>query len=160
MASYDFVPYALTGLSAAMQTPGEGARAATTVTVPIEDDKGGKDAAGQDVTIFGPGDVLGVDPGQIVRRYPAPGSTNAEETFHAHIEFDRPEVPWAFSAQTPQDTMQAWLALVVLERDEVELGADAGRAAARSCRSTPRACRRSTRPGRGLTLRPSAVRRP
>lgn len=119
MASYDFVPYALTGLSAAMQTPATGSRATTHVTVPIEDDKGGSDSAAQDVTIYGPGDVFGVDPGQIVRRYPAAGSTNAEETFHAHIEFDRPEVPWAFSAQTPSDTMRAWLALVVLERDEV-----------------------------------------
>lgn len=120
MAAYDFVPYALTGLSAAMVTPATGARASTHVTVPIEDDKGGSDAAGTDVTIYGPGDVLGVDGGQIVRRYPAPGSTNAEETFHAHIELDRTEIPWAFSAQTPGDTMRAWLALVALERDEVE----------------------------------------
>lgn len=120
MAAYDFVPYALTGLSAAMMTPATGARASTHVTVPIEDDKGGSDSAGTDVTIYGPGDVLGVDQGQIVRRYPAPGSTNAEETFHAHIEFDRTEIPWAFSAQTPGDTMRPWLALVALERDEVE----------------------------------------
>jgi hypothetical protein len=120
MASYDFVPYALTGLSAAMQTPSTGARASTHVTLPLSDDKGGSDTAEQDVTLFGPGDVLGVDPGQIVRRYPSPGSTNAEETFHAHIEFDRPELPWAFSAQTPGDRLRAWLALVVLERDEVE----------------------------------------
>ncbi len=120
MASYDFVPYALTGLSAAMQTPAAGPRAKTHVTLPISDDKGGSDKAEQDVTLFGPGDVLGVDSGQIVRRYPSPGSTNAEETFHAHIEFDRPEVPWAFSAHTPGDRMPPWLTLVVFERDEVE----------------------------------------
>ncbi len=64
--------------------------------------------------------MLGVDPGQVVRRYPSPGSVNAEETFHAHIEFDRPELPWTFSAQTPGNTMRPWLALVVLERGEVE----------------------------------------
>lgn len=120
MASYDFVPYALTGLSAAMQTPSTGARASTHVTLPLSDDKGGSTTAEQDVTLFGPGDVLGVDPGQIVRRYPSPGSTNAEETFHAHIEFDRPELPWAFSARTPGDRLPAWLALLVFERDEVE----------------------------------------
>ena len=120
MASYDFVPYALTGLSAAMQTPPTGPRATTHVTLPISDDKGGSDKAEQDVTVFGPGDVLGVDSAQIVRRYPSPGSTNAEETFHAHIEFDRPELPWVFSAHTADDRMPAWLALVVFERDEVE----------------------------------------
>lgn len=120
LESYDFVPYALSGLAAAMQTPTTGARAATHVTVPISDDKGGSDKADRDVTLFGPGDVLGVDPAQIARRYPTPGSTNAEETFHAHIEFDRPELPWAFSAHTAGDQMPPWLALVVFELDEVE----------------------------------------
>lgn len=120
MAAYDFVPYALTGLSAAMQTPASGIRARTHVTLPITDDKGGSATAEQDVTLFGPGDVLGTDGGQIVRRYPPPGATTAEETFHAHIEFDRPELPWAFSAHTPGPRMPAWLALVVFERDEVE----------------------------------------
>ena len=121
LAAYQFVPYALSGLSAAMQTPAGGAiRASTTVTVPITDDAGGTGKAERQVTLYGPGDVIGVDPGQIVRRYPAPGSRTAEETFHAHIEFDRPELPWAFSAQTPADRMRAWVALVVLERDECE----------------------------------------
>ena len=120
LEAYDFVPYALTGLSAAMTTPGAGARATTHVTIPIADDKGGTGKAERDVTLYGPGDVLGIDPSQVVRRYPPPGSTNAEETFHAHIEFDRPELPWAFSAATPGVRMPAWIALVVFEREEVE----------------------------------------
>ena len=120
MAAYDFVPFAVTGLAAAMQTPAAGVRPTTVVTLPLGDDTGAGTSATQDVTLFGPGDVLGVDPGQIVRRYPSQGSTNAEETFHAHIEFDRPELPWAFSAHTPGDQMPAWLALVVFEHDEVE----------------------------------------
>lgn len=120
LAAFDFVPYALTGLAAAMRTPDSGVRSFTHVTLPLTDDKGGAAAAEQDVTLYGPGDVLGIDPGQIVRRYPPPGSTNAEETFHAHIEFDRPELPWAFSACTPGERMPAWLALVVFERDEVQ----------------------------------------
>lgn len=120
LAAYDFVPYALTGLSAAMQTPATGTRASTRVTLPLSDDAGGTAAAQQDVALYGPGDVLGVELGQVVRRYPAPGSTKAEETFHAHIEFDRPEVPWAFSAHTAADRMRAWIALVVFEKHEVQ----------------------------------------
>ena len=117
--SYDFAPWVLSGLSAARQAPASGTRPATHVTLPLSDDKGRSGSAERDVTLYGPGDVLGVDPDQIVRRYPAPGSTNAEETFHAHIEFDRPELPWAFGAETPADRMRPWLALVVFERDEV-----------------------------------------
>ena len=120
LEAYDFVPYAVTGLSAAMTTPASGSRATTHVTIPIADDQGGTATAERDVTLYGPGDVLGIDPGQVVRRYPSPGSTNAEETFHAHIEFDRPELPWAFSAATPQLRMRPWIMLVVFERDEVE----------------------------------------
>ena len=116
LASYEFVPWALSGLAAAQRTPASGARAGTTVTVPLGDDKGGSDAVARDVTLLGPGDVLGIEPGQIVRRYPPPGSVSAEETFHAHIEFDRPELPWSFSARTPEERMPAWLALVVFER--------------------------------------------
>ncbi len=117
---FDFVARVLSGLSAAMQSPAQGTRPRTTITVPINDDKGGSDTASQTITLYGPGDVLGVDGAQIVRRYPAPGSTNAEETYQAHIEFDRPELPWVFSAQTPSDQMSAWLTLVVLETTEIE----------------------------------------
>ena len=121
LEAYDFVPYALTGMAAAATRPtGVGVRATTTVTVPIADDQGGTASAAQDVTLHGPGDVLGIDPGQIVRRFPPPGSTNSEESFHAHIEFDRPELPWAFSAATRERRMLPWLALVVFDKSEIE----------------------------------------
>lgn len=117
---YQFVPYALSGLASAMQAPTSGLRASTEVTVPLTDDAAGSATVTRRVTLYGPGDVIGVDPAQVIRRYPAPGSMTAEETFHAHIEFDRPELPWAFSADTPGPRMRPWLTLVVLEADEVE----------------------------------------
>lgn len=120
LASYTFVPYALSGLAAAQVSPaGSATRGRSTVTVPIGDDAGGTDSVSRTVEVHGPGDVLGVDLRQVVRRYPAPGTVDAEETCHPHIEFDRPELPWAFSAQTPGDMMRPWVALVVLEEREV-----------------------------------------
>lgn len=120
LESYVFVPYALSGLGAAMSDPGEDPlRATTRVTLPIADDAGGRASVSKDITVYGPGDVLGLDRAQVVRRYPTPGTVNAEETFHAHIEFDRPELPWAFSAESRRDGMRPWLALVVLEAREV-----------------------------------------
>ena len=114
LQTYEFVPYALSGMAAAMRTPTTGLRASTDVSVPLSDDAGGAATVTRTVTLYGPGDVIGVDPAQILRRYPAPGSTTAEETFHAHIEFDRPELPWAFSAHTPQARMRPWLTLVAV----------------------------------------------
>lgn len=118
LQTYEFLPFALSGLASAMVTPTTGLRATTEVSIPVTDDAGGAETVRRTVSLYGPGDVLGVDPLQILRRYPAPGSTNAEETFHAHMEFDRPELPWAFSAQTPAPKMRPWLTLIVLEADE------------------------------------------
>lgn len=118
LQTFEFLPFALSGLASAMVTPTTGLRATTEVSIPVSDDVGGQETVRRTVSLYGPGDVLGVDPLQILRRYPAPGSTTAEETFHAHIEFDRPELPWAFSAQTPDARMRTWLTLIVLEADE------------------------------------------
>lgn len=120
LQTYQFVSYALSGLASAMTNPDQRLRATTEVTVPLTDDTGGETSVSRWVTVYGPGDVIGVDPAQIIRRYPSPGSITAEETFHAHIEFDRPELPWAFSAETPGPKMRPWLTLVALEVGEAE----------------------------------------
>ena len=43
----------------------------------------------RDLTLYGPGDVIGIDPGEIIRCEPVSGTWKAEETFVAHVEFDR-----------------------------------------------------------------------
>lgn len=87
--------------------------------VDVEDDKGGKTPVQKTLTLRGPGDVLGLQSGQIVRRYPAPNTPDAEDTFLAYVEFDRPELPWLFTPFAPagpdQEKLVPWLALVVLE---------------------------------------------
>lgn len=140
MGTYDFVPYAVTGLAGALAAPtGEATRASMTVTVPVRDETDRPDLpVSRTVTVYGPGDVATLDPNQIVRRYPTPGATAAEETFQAHIEFDRPELPWAFSAAAPADDMRPWLTLLVLTADEVSWEPAAG--APNPVISVPAAC--------------------
>ncbi len=117
----EFASFAVGGLAAAARTPAAGeVRSSSHVELPLADDAGGTDSAGLTVTLFGPGDVRGIDPRQIVRRYPAPGTRTAEETVLAHLEFDRPEMPWAFSAAPAQGALRPWLTLVVVERAAVE----------------------------------------
>jgi len=112
-----FSSYAVGGLAAAALTPQQGeVRSRSVVTVPLSDSSDGKTTSQMAITLFGPGDVRGIDPAQIVRRHPAPGAVTAEETVLAHIEFDRPELPWAFSATTVGPTMKPWLALIVVEK--------------------------------------------
>lgn len=117
---YSFLPWVRTGLSSIVQDPASGEmRATVTVGVDVEDDGGGKTPVQKTLKLRGPGDVLGLQPGQIVRRYPAPNTPDAQDTFLAYVEFDRPELPWLFTPFAPsgpnQERLAPWLALVVLE---------------------------------------------
>jgi hypothetical protein len=120
---FTFLPWARTGIAAAVQAPATGIRAGVTVTVPVE---GGATPVpvSQDLLVRGPGDVLAVSGGQVIRRYPQPGAMHAEDTFLAHVEFDRPDFPWIFSPAAPGDggsRLTPWVALVVLRSARAEL---------------------------------------
>ena len=116
----EFAAYAVGGLGAAAETPASGVRASSRVSIPLADSAGGSAVVERDIVLYGPGDVRGLDAAQIVRRYPAPGTRTAEETVLAHIEFDRPEMPWAFSAARAADRLRPWLTLIVVEKAHVQ----------------------------------------
>ncbi len=123
----DFASFAVSGLAATADAPADGqVRSSSEVTIPLQDSAGGHDSAGTTVTLYGPGDVVGIDHDQIVRRYPAPGTLTAEETVLAHVELDRPELPWTFSAARAEGSLRPWVALVVAERSTVEWEARTG----------------------------------
>jgi hypothetical protein len=66
--------------------------------------------------LVGPGDVLGLDPAQILRVSPPPGTSNAEVELFPSIELDDPDLPWAFSPLPAVGTRCApWLCLVVVK---------------------------------------------
>lgn len=110
-----FLPFVRQGLTPAANA---GARANVSVSFRLE-------AAGQpsrDVSrtlaLAGPGDVLGIEPRQVLRVSPAAGARDAEPDFFPLIEFDAPELPWAYSPTQPAGSRLApWLALVVVEAD-------------------------------------------
>ncbi|MHB9005828.1 MAG: hypothetical protein ACYDC1_02755, partial [Limisphaerales bacterium] len=79
------------------------------------------------VRLRGPADVTGLDPAQIVRRDPPPGSRDFEPNYFAGIEFARPDFPWLFTPLRAgvEARLRPWLCLVVV------------------------------RPGEGVTLRPA-----
>jgi hypothetical protein len=120
---FTFLPWARTGIAAAVQAPAAGIRAGVTVTVPVE---GGAAPVpvSQELLIRGPGDVLAISGSQVIRRYPQSGAMHAEDTFLAHIEFDRPDFPWIFTPAAPSDggsRLTPWIALVVLRAARAEL---------------------------------------
>jgi len=71
------------------------------------------------VHLFGPGDVIGIDPRHIIRTEPRNLTVNFEPNFLAGIEFDQPDFPWLFTPALPNgDRLRPWLALVVLKDAE------------------------------------------
>lgn len=47
--------------------------------------------------LLGPGDVLGLAPGQVIRAEPADGATGVEPTLFAAVEFSELGLPWLFT---------------------------------------------------------------
>ena len=120
---YTFVPWARSGLSAALKSPaGDALRATVEASVMVRGDSGESAPAGNTLTLRGPGDVISIDSAQIIRRVPQGDALDAEENFLAHIEFDRPELPWLFSPYEPSgDELKPWLALVVCDASVSEV---------------------------------------
>jgi hypothetical protein len=65
--------------------------------------------------VAGPADVTGLQPGAIVRRYPAPGAADHESDRCPYVELADPTLPWRYTpAPTPASAnLHPWLVLVV-----------------------------------------------
>jgi hypothetical protein len=80
-----------------------------------------------DYELFGPGDVQRLAVGAIVRRFPAPGSSDAEQPKVALIEFSAVDLPWRYTPRAAAGAvLRPWLVLVVGRRtpDEIVLRPD------------------------------------
>jgi hypothetical protein len=74
------------------------------------------DSAQASVTVLGPGDVVAIDPAEIVRSDPPAGALNWTPNWFPLVEFDRPDLPWLFSPYGPSgDRLRPWLVLAVVE---------------------------------------------
>jgi hypothetical protein len=140
MVGYTFLRWLRSGAAGAItgiQGAGaQGSRAVFPVLLRVD----GVGDVRRDVALHGPGDVVGLSPRQVVRRFPEPGCTTADASCFAHVEFDDPDLPWRYTpfhertapdaagvALAAQGTLTPWLALVVIEEQEgVTLGYTAG----------------------------------
>lgn len=72
------------------------------------------------VRLRGPADVVGIDPHEIVRMDPRPGTADFEPNYLAAIEFDRPDFPWLFTPARADASgrLRPWLCLVVVRAQQ------------------------------------------
>ena len=110
-----FLPFVRQGLTPAANA---GARANVSVSFRLESAGQPSRDISRTLALAGPGDVLAIEPRQVLRVSPAAGARDAEPDFFPLIEFDAPELPWAYSPTLPAGSRLApWLVLVVVEAD-------------------------------------------
>ena len=70
--------------------------------------------------LYGPGDVTGIDPQQVVRIEPRMMTSNFEPNLFPAIEFDRPDFPWLFTplSEGVHEQLRPWLVLVVIKKQD------------------------------------------
>jgi hypothetical protein len=116
-----FLPWLRQGLAARIATPDPlttplPAQAPLGVTLGVNN----VDAASVGVRLFGAGDVIGIDPRQVVRTEPPAGTDNYEANDLAAVEFDNPDLPWLFTpaAADGQGRLRPWVVLVVVRKQD------------------------------------------
>jgi hypothetical protein len=118
-ATYHFLSFVRRGFAASIAQPdtfGSAQPALATARVGVS--VSGVPQPAHDAVVRGPGDVVGLVRSQIVRTDPIDGAVGVEPNYFAHVEFDRPELPWLFTPAAPVgERLRPWLALVVLELD-------------------------------------------
>ena len=63
--------------------------------------KVGGELVSQTLRVRSPGDVVGIDPTQVVRTDPRPGTVHFEPNYFPAIEFAMPDLPWLFTPAAP-----------------------------------------------------------
>ena len=120
-ANYVFLPWVRQGAAAGIQTvdtlndtpPGA-------VALPVKLRVNNTDEIARNVRLFGPGDVVGIDPQQVIRTEPRNLATDFEPNYFAAIEFDRPDFPWLFTPAKADGSnrLRPWLCLIVVRKQQ------------------------------------------
>ena len=128
LATFQFLPWVRRGLSASLANPDTAgtdppARAQLPVRLTVTALRSGSVAsaqpAGVTALLYGPGDVVGVDPRHVIRTEPRDLTPNFEASYFAAIEFDHPDFPWMFTPAAPSGArLRPWISLVVLKDGE------------------------------------------
>ena len=95
IGEYTFLPWVRTGLASALEPPaGDTVRAVVHLSVTVQDDNGVRvEVPPKTLTLRGPGDVIGLDSSQIIRRFPMPGARDAEEVCSPTLSSIGPSCP-------------------------------------------------------------------
>lgn len=123
---YRFMPVVRRGLARSYATPDAVAglearplvQVGLTLSALLDGNPAGTVENSVGMRLYGPADVIGIDPRLIVRTDPKPFVSNFEPNYLAAVDFDPPDFPWMFTpAAANAQRLRPWLVLVVFDTD-------------------------------------------
>jgi hypothetical protein len=122
IATYSFLPYLRQGIANTLQSTGE-SRGTLSVKLDVHGDAKSAPLEEKKIEIYGPGDVVGIDPRSVIKTDPHNWITNFEPNYLAYIDFYDEDLPWRYTPTPPAgQRLNPWIALVVLADAEFEEG--------------------------------------
>src|SRR6185436_4186013 len=135
IASYSFLPWLRQGLSNSITQQDNDMsvelRASILVQlavsyINVDGSTGTREPPVQNVQLYGPGDIVGIDSKAIIKTEPRNWITNFEPNYLPYIDFYEEDFPWRYTPARPAgERLRPWLTLVVLKEDEFENGKNA-----------------------------------
>jgi hypothetical protein len=122
-STYRFFPWARRGLADKMTNADTGAPLQARASVSVGLVVSGVAAPEYNLSVYGPGDVIGVDTTLIVRTDPRPNSSDVESNFFPAIEFDASDFPWMFTPaknDPATNRLRPWCVLIVVDLSVVQ----------------------------------------
>jgi hypothetical protein len=134
VATYSFLPWLRQGIANTITAqdldPAVKTRASTHVELTLSGDPvtGAAEltaTVAQDIALYGPGDIIGIDPRAIIRTDPRNWITNVEVNYLPAVDFYDADFPWRYTPAAPDPTglrLRPWITLIVLAESEFTEG--------------------------------------
>ena len=127
--TYSFLPWLRTGVANSITQPDGDGGVHVRASLPLDLTLAGNQLDGtpatqvvhRDVSLFGPGDIIGIDARAIVKVDPRNWITNFEPNYLPYIEFYDEDFAWRYvpaAADGGKHRLRPWIALVVLKETE------------------------------------------
>jgi hypothetical protein len=130
ISTYTFLPWLRQGLGNSIIAQDMATAVVTRATVNvalsvagtgISATSGNPPPINKDVSLYGPGDVIGIEPRAIVKVEPRNWITNFEPNYMPYVEFYNECFPWLYTPAAPRTAehrLRPWIMLVVLEEEK------------------------------------------
>ena len=141
LGTYSFLPWLRQGIANTIAAPDNDPSVRTRASVRVELQLTGDPVSGtteltaplpQNIALYGPGDIIGIDARAIFRTDPRPWITNYESNYLAAVEFYDEDFLWRYTPAAPDGSglkLRPWLTLIVLQETEFSGDQGVGRAA-------------------------------